>query len=781
MKRLIGLAVFASLVTAVSIPSASAAAAPGDLDASFGTNGIVVTPFAGIVRAGALVQQSTGKLVAAAGVWKSQLGDVVLVRYTTTGAVDTSFGVNGVVTTDLGGSEAVWSAVVQPDDKLVVGVSRYGSGGGISLVRYLADGVLDLGFGLAGIAMTPIDNTFGPPVAVALQPDGKLVVASTRGQSRVDLARMTSGGVIDTSFGDGGKVTTPIGGPGGDTVERSSYGLVVQPDGRIVVKANTGIGVHLARYDENGRLDPTFGDGGHVVVRRPLSTTSLALQPDGKLVMGGLWACGMICDLGLARLTATGALDPSFGSGGVVTTDLGGREYPYSLVLQPNGRVVLGGFKGVASADGDFLLVRYLANGARDTGFGTNGVVVTDTGGHDVVFELALQADGRLVAAGEGGATWPAPPTRLALARYAEVIPPETQITSGPADGSAVSGASTTFAFAGSDNAESPAELVFSCSLDGAAFTSCTSPTAYSGLGEGAHRFAVRANDRSGNVEETPATRTWTIDTTAPDTAIVSAPSPLTREQSARFTFAGEDALTAAADLAFECSIDGGSPVMCPSAQTIERLSDGRHTVTVQAVDRAGNRDPSAARYEWTVDSTPPETAIATGPSTMTRERSASFSFSGADALTEADGLSFVCALDGGPAAACTSPHTLSAFADGRHTLAVQALDQAGNRDASAAVHEWTVDATAPAKPRVRGPRATDSRRPTYRFSAPDAITPAAELEFLCALDSIRLRPCPSVYRRALGPGRHVLRVAAEDEAGNRSVVTRVSILVRKR
>jgi len=290
----------------------------------------------------------------------------------------------------------------------------------------------------------------------------------------------------------------------------------------------------------------------------------------------------------------------------------------------------------------------------------------------------------------EGVLTQPVPFGPMGDILITEPIPPDTQVAGGPADGSLTGGAAT-FAFIASDNVDSAAQLVFACSLDDAAFTACTSPIAYSGLSDGVHRFAVRATDRSGNLDQFPATRTWTVDTT------------------------------------------------------------------------------------------PPETTVETGPSKLTRGRTASFSFSGTDARTAVGELRFECALDGGTPVACTSPSTLTTVGDGRHSFEVRAVDQVGNRDASAASYEWTIDATAPAKPRVRGPHQTAKRRPTYRFSSRDALTPRNKLLYLCALDSRTLRRCSSVYRPALRPGKHVLRVTSVDEARNRSAVTRFSVVMRKR
>jgi uncharacterized delta-60 repeat protein len=387
--RLAALA-FAALTALTAAPSA-ATAVPGDLESTFGTNGVVVTEVGpGDARANALVQQSTGKLVAAGG---GPTGDVLLVRYATAGTVDPTFGTDGVVTTDLGGSDSATAAVVQPDDKVVAAVATSGSDRGPALlVRYLPDGALDTAFGVGGVASVPID-TYGA-LSAALQPDGKIVVAGGPGTSGVDLIRFTTDGALDASFGNGGKVATSFASPGSSS---PFYGLAVQPDGRIVVKANTATSVALARYLPNGTPDPTFGTGGRVQLVHPLRARSLALQPDGNLVLAGTdteW------NVVVVRLTTSGALDSGFDGDGIVTTDLALSSAATALALEPSGKLVVAGYISSGFRDTDFLVIRYQPNGAVDTGFGTNGAVVTSIGGFDVPSALIVQPDGRIVAAG---------------------------------------------------------------------------------------------------------------------------------------------------------------------------------------------------------------------------------------------------------------------------------------------------------------------------------------------------------------------------------------------
>jgi uncharacterized delta-60 repeat protein len=169
----------------------------------------------------------------------------------------------------------------------------------------------------------------------------------------------------------------------GDTAARA---LALQADGRIVVAGDDG----LARYTRNGALDPSFGSGGRVPTDS--SPWAVALQPDGRIVVAGV-VSGLFDEfVALARYTASGAPDPSFGSGGEVLTDFGGvfTTKSATLALQADGRIVVAGNAGLA---------RYTSNGALDPSFGSGGKVLTDFSAS----ALALQADGRIVVAGYGG------------------------------------------------------------------------------------------------------------------------------------------------------------------------------------------------------------------------------------------------------------------------------------------------------------------------------------------------------------------------------------------
>src|SRR5207244_16086 len=142
-------------------------------------------------------------------------------------------------------------------------------------------------------------------------------------------------------------------------------------------------------------------------------------------------------------------------------------------------------------------------------------------------------------------------------------------------------------------------------------------------LGEGSHSFAVRATDPAGNTDPTPASSTWTVDLTAPNTTIDSSPSDPSGNATPAFTFSSSEAGSS-----FECRVDGGSWSSCTSPHTTASLTDGSHTFAVRATDPAGNTDGSPATRTWTVDLTAPNTTIDSTPSGPSNDTTPTFTFS---------------------------------------------------------------------------------------------------------------------------------------------------------
>ncbi|HTE06907.1 MAG TPA: delta-60 repeat domain-containing protein [Planctomycetota bacterium] len=297
-------------------------------------------------------------------------------------------------------------------------------------------GALDPGFGAGGKAMFDFQQSTDIAHAVAVQPDGKLVIAgltyTDNDYSKEDFAllRLQPDGTPDASFGVGGRVTTDF--PGLAAVVSS---VVVQPDGKLLVAGGafplvTFLGdFKLARYNPDGSLDEGFGAGGIVTTSFPGQGSyafALALQPDGRILAAGTdfvnfsGGASSDTDFALARYLPDGTPDSSFGNGGTVVTDIAGFDDDvFSVLLQPDGRIVAVGSARTLATHYDFAAARYLPDGTLDASFGTGGTVRTDFGNNDFdrAHAACLQPDGKLLAAGftifNGGLSQP-----FALARY---------------------------------------------------------------------------------------------------------------------------------------------------------------------------------------------------------------------------------------------------------------------------------------------------------------------------------------------------------------------------
>jgi hypothetical protein len=338
-----------------------------------------------------------------------------------------------------------------------------------------------------------------------------------------------------------------------------------------------------------------------------------------------------------------------------------------------------------------------------------------------------------------------------------DTTPPETTILSGPADGSTIAQNSATFSFDSDDPNAS-----FECSLDGEAFSNCSSPRTYSGLADGDHEFRVQATDAAANTDLTPATSDFTVDTTlppdttAPDTTIQTGPADgeTITQTSATITFDSTEPGST-----FVCKLDNGAFAACNSPAQLSGLSDGAHTFSVKATDVAGNHDLSADSRTFTVDTTPPDTTIQTGPSGTIPQSSAGFTF------TSNEAGDFECRLDAGAFELCSSPQDLTGLSDGSHTFQVRATDVAGHQDPSPASRTFTVDTTAPQTTILSGPSGDTISASSTTFSFTSSESGSA---FQCKVDAGSYSPCTSpATLTGLADGSHSFSVRAVDAAGN--------------
>jgi uncharacterized delta-60 repeat protein len=267
-----------------------------------------------------------------------------------------------------------------------------------------APGDLDPSFGSAGKVVTDFGGTYGGASAVAVQPDGKIVVAGNTGNlyeaRSFAVARYNPDGSLDDSFSGDGMQTTDVGGGFGS----GGHGLAVQPDGKIVVVGvGGGVGIEQAvvvRYSADGSLDPTFSTDGRTTLDF-LQASAVTVQPDGKVVVGGGNPFFTGSSYGIARLTSSGDLDPTFSEDGKQTLSITGAwESVQAIKLDSAGRIVTGG-----RTDSDWGLLRLTPNGDLDPTFSGDGKQTTDFGGiyengGDNITGLAIHPDGRIIGVG---------------------------------------------------------------------------------------------------------------------------------------------------------------------------------------------------------------------------------------------------------------------------------------------------------------------------------------------------------------------------------------------
>jgi uncharacterized delta-60 repeat protein/uncharacterized repeat protein (TIGR01451 family) len=309
------------------------------------------------------------------------------------GDLDPLFSGDGKVITDVSGYETTGGMAVQPDGRIVtVGRANFEeTSTDFALVRYNTDGSPDTGFGDGdGIVTTDFDFGNDEGVGVALQPDGKIVAvggtANFSGNGAWLAARYNADGSLDTTFGEGGKVVTEI---DPDAIETAAA-VVVQPDGRIVAGGESLGRWTLVRYNADGSLDTGFDGDGRVITGTG-AVEDLVLQSDGRIVAAGAGTAGFT----LTRYNADGSLDTGFDGDGIVASGFGSAAT--GVALLPDGRIVTAGTAGNA-----FAAARFTADGAFDPTFDGDGRATTSFGPeYTWVAGMALQTDGRIVAAGQ--------------------------------------------------------------------------------------------------------------------------------------------------------------------------------------------------------------------------------------------------------------------------------------------------------------------------------------------------------------------------------------------
>ncbi|HEU4596385.1 MAG TPA: Calx-beta domain-containing protein [Pyrinomonadaceae bacterium] len=348
--------------------------------------------------------------------------------------LDEGFGGDGFVTHDLGGTEEALAVAVRTDGKLVVLGEVLTSDGSAPeetlLLRYEADGSTDAGFGVGGKTVVEFPGFIFFASDLALQPDGKIIIAGTaRANSPNTLfgfgvARYNADGSPDTSFGAGGLAVT-------DFLSHSpARAVAVQTDGKIVVAGVQHLGGEhindfaVVRYLSDGSPDTSFGAGGSATADFGQSdgASDVLIQPDGKIVLGGSShnTFTISTDFAVARFNPNGSLDNTFDADGRVTTSFSSSETAFvtGLALRPDGSLIAAGTT-FGRPRQNFALACYLADGTLDASFGEGGKVLTDfDGGTDEAQAVAVRPDGRIVVAGSAFGPGDGSPASFALAFY---------------------------------------------------------------------------------------------------------------------------------------------------------------------------------------------------------------------------------------------------------------------------------------------------------------------------------------------------------------------------
>jgi uncharacterized delta-60 repeat protein len=371
-------------------------------DSTFGTGGMVLFEnpiFASDAYGRDIATQSDGKILVTGYLFNGTRDAVLVLRYNNDGILDDTFGTDGFITyNECGGCAGeAYAVAVQSDGKILVAGytnSHYTAGNqNILLLRYNIDGTPDNTFGTNGVVITDVSKYGDYGYAVAIQTDGKIVVAgrtSTGTDGYALILRYNSDGTLDDTFGTNGVVTYD--GIGWD----EALGVAIQTDGKIVITGGTLSGsypdVLVLRYTSDGILDNTFGTNGAVTYDSDYGNSAIAIQLDGKIVVGGGYRRDGTAP-GLLRYNSDGTLDSTFGVDGAAT--IPEERSTGSIVLQPDGKIVV-----VSPGDG-FMVLRYNSDGTFDTSFSGDGIGLYTTRGRG--YGVALQADGNIVVTGNSG------------------------------------------------------------------------------------------------------------------------------------------------------------------------------------------------------------------------------------------------------------------------------------------------------------------------------------------------------------------------------------------
>ena len=374
--------------------------------------------------------QPDGKVLIAGTTITHNHRNIALIRYNPNGTLDTTFGTKGTTTTNLGDWDTAHTMVLQPDGKiLIAGTTITHNHRNIALIRYNPNGTLDTTFGTKGTTTTNLGD-WDTAHTMVLQPDGKILIAGTtitHNHRNIALIRYNPNGTLDTTFGTKGTTTTNLG--DWDTAHTTT----LQPDGKILIAGTRNVYFRqpkthevsvfpdqmdflIARYNHDGTLDTTFGTEGTTTTDLGGwdRANTIALQPDGNILIAGTTITHNHRNIALTRYNSNGTLDTTFGTEGATITNLGDWDTAHTMVLQPDGRVLIAGTT-ITHNHRNIALTRYNSNGTLDTTFGTKGTTSTALGGRDFGQAVALQSPTHIIVVGTSN-------DDFALIRYGQWI-----------------------------------------------------------------------------------------------------------------------------------------------------------------------------------------------------------------------------------------------------------------------------------------------------------------------------------------------------------------------
>jgi len=337
--------------------------------------------------------QPDGKIV----VIGTALSNFAVIRLSNLGTIDSTFGNNGNLTIDFGANDVALSGVIQTDGKIVLSGSRAWNTeeSDLALVRLLGNGTLDPWFGTSG-KVTVDFSQYDTADSIALQNDGKLLIGGHsyfRSNDDFIAARFSADGRLDNSFANSGITNTDIGS------RDFGYSIISLPDQSTLLAGASGSGIGIVKYTPSGLVDTNFGQGGKVVLNdfTQSQVVRVITSSDGKIFIGADTNSGGSRDFSIIKLNGNGTIDTSFATQGRASFDFDGRnDYLSELLITSDGKILL-----IGTSSGDFSALRLNSNGSLDTSYGSNGKVITDIGGiNDTANSAALQNDGKLVVAG---------------------------------------------------------------------------------------------------------------------------------------------------------------------------------------------------------------------------------------------------------------------------------------------------------------------------------------------------------------------------------------------